>query len=65
MELTRALPKMTEMNMTDKAPVFLTVAKEEKLHEPVVGDGCFPVDMSGKQVFIDEYPSPERKLDGG
>ena len=53
------------MKQSSKAPVFLTAAKVEMVHEPNEGDGCIPVDMSRHKVLKDTFPEPQSRWDGG
>ena len=48
------------MKQSNKAPVFLTAAKVEMVHEPNEGDGFIPFDMSQHKVFKETFPEPQK-----
>ena len=56
--LAHQLPEEEKMRQSNKAPVFLTAAKVEMLHEPNEGDGCIPVDIFKQKMFKAEFPPP-------
>ena len=57
--LEHPLPEAEKMKQTNKAPVFLTAAKAEMVHEPNEGVGCIPVDMTQHKVFNETFPEPQ------
>ena len=57
--LERPLPEAEKMKQTNKAPVFLTAAKAEMVHEPNEGVGCIPVDMTQHKEFNETFPEPQ------
>ena len=57
--LEHQLPEAAKMKQTNKAPVFVTAAKAEMVHEPNEGVGCIPVDMTQHKVFNETFPEPQ------
>ena len=58
--LAHPLPEAEKMKQSNKAPVFLTAAKVEMVHEPNEGDGFIPFDMSQHKVFKETFPEPQK-----